>query len=971
MDSNKEYFNNLQILDFQKENKECSSVFFVDKLQQYIQDEVYPSIIIALDKAKEFEANAVYFRFFDDNRPPLAQLYIYDDVTENKPADYYAKKHRDIWSSCEIASFLVVGKTTVKIFDSRKPVKIENDTIHSEPIKELDLSEINNIAKEYKAQAFDNGSFWENEKMKNHFLNSKIASERLVKGLKSIRNDLRKNTVLSKGLIDQLLIVCILIKYLEETGVDKKSGINLAHKFFEEETKGYAKLEDIIRNNKLVCLLSALEKHFNGGIFCIDNQFIHEIEQNKNDVSKFAQFFEAGYKNNLFGWREYSFEHIPVELISNLYEEFITKTANKEEKSEEKSKTDTGAVYTPSFLVNLLIDECLPLNDLNENVKILDPACGSGIFLVSAYKRLVQRWRLKNKNGNELAKPSDKILKEILTKNIFGVDVNPVSVNLTIFSLQLALCSMLTPKQIWAKFQFDDLQEKKNIVKKDFFEHLIDKSIKHDFNLVIGNPPFKRKTLDDKPYEYYEKLLEENNYPIKFKNPQKEFAYLFLEKSMHFLSEKQGKLCLILPSGPLLYSDDSVGIRKSLFSTYNVSQIIDFTFLRRVLFQATVATLAIFIDKKAPTEEPVLHITAKRTKQSKERYYFEFDHYDFYEVPQKLVVDKINVWKCNLLGGLRICDILDKFNNTKPKLKDFLHSNDIQPYNKVKKKDLFPTSKKEAMNNALFSEEVFTPVKSDNYWGIRKKITKGVFPTEIIDNDFKDKNGQYKKEIDAIGFKGSIESIVNVKKYIEKYSEWICFFISAISGRQGIRSPYVIYLSDLEKFPFVKDLKNYVSETDKIIIEDVAKYTLEEFGKGEDAQINISEADKTALKEFAQVYSDALNVFYRSGNKRYTLTNIQIGDAYFVCDIEYTDKNTSKIETNHTNKKIKELLFEWNTSKSKKINKIIRAYGNDGNIIRIIKPKQLRFWLKSKALRDADETLEDILTHNNYAGNPT
>nr|AGS51572.1 hypothetical protein [uncultured bacterium contig00010] len=42
-----------------------------------------------------------------------------------------------------------------------------------------------------------------------------------------------------------------------------------------------------------------------------------------------------------------------------------------------------------------------------------------------------------------------------------------------------------------------------------------------------------------------------------------------------------------------------------------------------------------------------------------------------------------------------------------------------------------------------------------------------------------------------------------------------------------------------------------------------------------------------------------------------------------------------------------------------RINKIIRIYGE--NIIRIIKPKQLRFWIKSKALRDVDETFDDIL----------
>ena len=270
----KEYIGNLGALDFQFGNQIDSSIYFVDELKDYITDtSISPYIIIALDKAKLFEADAVYFRFFDDGRPPMPQLYVYDNITKNESTDYYAQKHKEIWSSCEIASFLVIDKTSVRIFDSRKPVIIENDKISSAPIKELDLSEINNIAKEFKAHSFDNGSFWENKEIKNHFLNSQIASERLMKGLKEIRTILRKNSQLSDKIIDQLLIVCILIKYLEETGIDIDDNKNLAQTFFQSKT-GYARLEDIISHNKLVCLLSALAEHFNGGIFSIDDVYV-------------------------------------------------------------------------------------------------------------------------------------------------------------------------------------------------------------------------------------------------------------------------------------------------------------------------------------------------------------------------------------------------------------------------------------------------------------------------------------------------------------------------------------------------------------------------------------------------------------------------------------------------------------------------------------------------------------------------
>ena len=88
-------------------------------------------------------------------------------------------------------------------------------------------------------------------------------------------------------------------------------------------------------------------------------------------------------------WRYFEFKFIPVELISRLYEEFLGE--NKKEK---------GLYYTPSHLAKLLVDECIPLKNYErfelDTFTILDPACGSGIFLVIAFKRLVQIWRLQN-----------------------------------------------------------------------------------------------------------------------------------------------------------------------------------------------------------------------------------------------------------------------------------------------------------------------------------------------------------------------------------------------------------------------------------------------------------------------------------------------------------------------------------------------------------------------------------------------
>lgn len=955
------YIDALQDLGFLQADSQRSSIFFTKDINTYIESEISPYIIIALDKAKHFKVDAVYFRFFDDDRAPIAQIYIYDNITNRKNREEYAKWHKAIWSSGEVPLFYIINNNSIEIFDSRKPIKIEKDKELSHPIDVIKLSEIDHSLRKYNAEMFNNGCFWDLNENSNHFLNNKVASERLVNGLHEVRNILHKSLTLPSELVDRLLIICILIKYLEENGVDKELNINLAHDFFYKAT-GFSTLEEILANNKLTDLLDKLAFYFNGGIFSIDKTFHAELQN--ADISSIALFFEANYTNNLFGWREYSFEYIPVELISNFYEELLSK---KETKEVNENKKTSGAVYTPSFLVNLLIDESLPLslneNDLNENIKLIDPACGSGIFLVTAYKRLVQRWRLKHRMNGKLADTNPKILKEILIKNIHGIDINKNAVNLSIFSLQLALCSMLTPRQIWTELGHFDNLTKDNIIHFDFFQFLIDKTRKKDFDIVIGNPPFSRKTLGGKSMSYYQQLLE-NEYPIKFINQEEEFALLFLEKAMHLLKIKQGKLCFILPSGPLLYFEStSEKYRRGLFKEYSVDQIIDFTYLRRILFKATVSTLAIFVSYRKPMEnDDILHIVAKRTKTSKEKSYFEFDYYDFHRVPRNISNNKPNVWKCNLLGGDIVYNLIKKITKNQYTLSGFLKDNHITSISSVKKNSFekYSINEKKRKNTQgnlfeFFTEEPLISETETGIWAIRKKITHGIFPTEVSVFDFKKSNS-----FDGISYVGNKDTLKLFRDYILLNSKTICFYIAATSGRQGIRSPYVINTSDMDDFPFQDQLDKLLSPTDHIIISDVCNFILEDFGNGEKASVNRNNAQKEDLENFSSVYCNSINQIYGQNKNKYLLSKITESSAYYICDYSYTDKKNIEVKYEKSELSLDNLLFQWNFTNTKKINRILRIYTHDS--IKIIKPKLLRYWLMSKALRDADDTFVDILS---------
>jgi hypothetical protein len=140
-------------------------------------------------------------------------------------------------------------------------------------------------------------------------------------------------------------------------------------------------------------------------------------------------------------WPIYSFDVIPLEFISSIYETFVTERAARD-----------GIFYTPPHLVDFVLDQVLPWRGTEWNLKILDPACGSGVFLVKAFQRLVHRW--KQAHPGETIKA--EVLRRLLTDNLLGVDKDPHAVRVACFSLYLAMCDEIEPRHYWTQIRFPD-----------------------------------------------------------------------------------------------------------------------------------------------------------------------------------------------------------------------------------------------------------------------------------------------------------------------------------------------------------------------------------------------------------------------------------------------------------------------------------------------------------------------------------
>ncbi|MCW3110041.1 MAG: hypothetical protein JWQ09_4547 [Segetibacter sp.] len=963
-----QFFEILEALDFKPEQTSASSLLLV---KDNNISNLSPRELFSLETAKSFEADAIYFRKFEDSRQPIAQIYIYDNTTNRLNEGKYAEIHKILWSSCVVPLFIIIETSQVLIFDSRKPVDTSFfNEIAADPIQTLKVS--SQALKEYSAKLFDNGTFWENEKNSDNFLESTSAYNDLIDGLKKIRKSFLEKSELPPRTAHKLLVLSILIKYLEERGDDGETlfAKNFFRQFGAEDFCGVLR-----KKGQIVNLFSKLSEHFNGKIFAWDNEVEIEILRN-SDLSLLANFLDANIQNNQYVlWRRYSFNHLPVEIISNVYEEFLG-----------EGKKDV--VYTPHFLVNMLVDECMPLNDPKENYKLIDVSCGSGIFLVSGYKRLIEWWRFKKYNETGILPPNPNLrtLKQLLKKSIYGIDIEEDATRLTTFSLALALCDLLTPKQIWTELKFDDLSLE-NILPTDFFKYLKNSSLE-SFDLVIGNPPFYELNKSE-----FESIIRDNNIQLACKIPQHQLALLFLDQSMRLL-KPTGLSCLIMPSGPLLYND-TLDFRKYFFKEYNVTQIIDFTHLSATLFgKANVATSAIFSQKQSCDIQDIIHITVRRTKASKEKIFFEIDHYDFHSVSKEDAITERYIWKANLFGGGRINYIISRLSQL-PTLGDFLKKKRKEKgwfygdgfikgkddghivEKKLLEKNIgykeadFLTNKKcfdpeDFTENGIkkfytLKDRYFLRARDENIYKkphllIKKSLGNKTIPITVLDF-----NSGFKNEIVGINCPSEdIKELYAIEDRI-KNNQTFRFYISITSARSGVsRSIATLLQEDIMNLPYPGNKNRTVlSYAERILRDDVLNYSLDEISRGENAKTNNITKEQD-LYQFGEVFCKSLNSVYADNGKMFKLSSIIDSQTFFATIFNYTSKDIGKptIKTSKQSELSISELVTKQTGKNLRINRVLKIYEKDK--VYLIKPKQLRYWLKSIALRDADETLNDL-----------
>jgi tRNA1(Val) A37 N6-methylase TrmN6 len=341
----------------------------------------------------------------------------------------------------------------------------------------------------------------------------------------------------------------------------------------------------------------------------------------------------------------YDFSYIPVELLSSIYEQFL---------HIEGKGDSVGAYYTPEPLAGYLISEICSFKSLTQQTKILDPCCGSGVFLVLVYRRLIEL-ELVNK---ELTKLTPNDLRAILVNNIFGIERNIEACLVTQFSLILTLLSYLDPPDLHQNedFKFPDLHSS-NIINADFFESKVNFPFKFDW--IIGNPPWFEVEDFDEEHNVVDWI--KNN---KLLSPvaRNRVCEAFTWKVAECLSE-DGYAGLVVHATSLT-NKQSLKFRQAFFKKNTVVKITNFSNLAYILFEKRAeAPAATIIYRKGTQEDKpnVIHFAPFVYNQIpicslSRKYSWVITVYDsdVQSIPyERIVKDHSNIWKLALWGNYR------------------------------------------------------------------------------------------------------------------------------------------------------------------------------------------------------------------------------------------------------------------------------------------------------------------------------
>lgn len=601
---------------------------------------------------------------------------------ENNPVAVFArslksekdkiKVFNNIWCLSRPRLLFLESEGELSVIDLAQPPIRREDDDDAQKISTLEiLTSVQNVAYELQkyhrdniesGRVFDHGRFGD---LRHR------ADQALIADLRTVRGELIQAGLNGPKVeyAHALIGRSIFIRYLEDRGI-------LTEEYFYKVAVSNLEWQELLKDpcsreqrdfsgvgaiyprvlqdkDFTYALFRSLSTDFNGDMFPKIGEETYYVNTKHLELIQELLYGDVGFQKKLFFF-SYKFDIIPLDLISAIYEEFYHASSHKNEKKS-KARQD-GAYYTPPVLAEFVLSRVLTDEILQKKPRILDPACGSGIFLVEAFRRIV-RFRLYQKKSSLPFRE----LKEILGRQIVGIEVNPEAARITAFSLYLAMLHYLDPPSIHEHILNGEKLPNLIATAKELDNHYNSIHVANAFALesddlgeidvVVGNPPWGAPGNNaDKDTKARQRIMLD--WCAKRENTigNKEPSQAFLWRSLDFLKEEG--LCALLASAGVLFKHSSTtqAFRREWMSKVSIKEVFNFTHVRKFFFKGAVSPFVMIHFKKGKQgETPVEYWSPKQVASLKETQAVLLSKYDrAYLMGQDLTDNK--TWKSNWFG---------------------------------------------------------------------------------------------------------------------------------------------------------------------------------------------------------------------------------------------------------------------------------------------------------------------------------
>ncbi|MCI0708926.1 MAG: N-6 DNA methylase [Chloroflexi bacterium] len=569
--------------------------------------------------------------------------------------------HRAVWNESKTPLLYIILPNEIRVYNTYALPSKESSDLDTEERLLRHLTQLFNVEvarqkihselyqNHYDRVHLETGAFWnslDGRRIDKH----DRADHRLLRAMDALRRKLYQ-AGLDGDNSYALLGRSIFIRYLEDRGILSYTTDNFRS---NNNSREYRK---VLHNlNETYLFFESLAHQFGGDLFpVLDGERESVSQKHLNLVADFLDGTDLETGQRSF-W-PFNFEYIPVELISGIYDTFLNTS----------DKKTAGTYYTPHTLADFVLDETMPVEKVSSEMKILDPACGSGVFLVRAYQRLVQAW-IRENNG---LIPDVEKLKNILVNSIYGVDISPTAIRIASFNLYLALIDHLEADTILStEFEFPSLH-KSNLLHGDFFSEAIQENLENlEFDRVIGNPPWISNLSAD-----VSSWLDKYNHEVG----NKQLAQAFMLACPRYISS-DGEVALLTPakSTIMVTSGPHVRFREYFFTTFTVRAVFNLSPLRHEIFDSAIhPSAAVFYNANKPElDRKFVYVTPKPTSISQHIGHIVIETNDVKYLSLRRVIEFPHLWKIALWGTPRDESLIERLSKL-PTLRDHVENLDF------------------------------------------------------------------------------------------------------------------------------------------------------------------------------------------------------------------------------------------------------------------------------------------------------